>query len=117
MLKKIIPLVTLFVLVFSMGCATRAVMLEDSKTYAPTSKVDILLEPPSRPYKKIAVIRGEGGIYTRIVERMRAKGKEIGADAVILGSEQTDVGVAKVGMTFFPVKDKEIEGVAIKYTD
>jgi hypothetical protein len=55
--------------------------------YPPTFKVDVLNGPPSRPYKSFAVLECEPASYPnqeKLLEGLKRKAKEIGADAIIL---------------------------------
>lgn len=109
------------------GCAnTSAVLVNPSKTYPPSSNVELLGAAPSRPFEAIAVLEARGPVGTpfpELLESMREKGKAVGADAIIptenasqdlrpgliynpwLGGYQT------IGGGQLPI----IRGVAIKY--
>jgi hypothetical protein len=72
--------------------------------YPPTSSVEVLSGPPSRPYQPFAVLEGSGSLAsgaagTNLMEGLKNKAKEIGADAIII----CQPGAAKT------------EAVAIKY--
>ncbi|WP_139223277.1 hypothetical protein [Microbulbifer thermotolerans] len=114
---------------FFSGCAqTSVLMLETSAYYSPTSSVDIIGEPPKRPYKKIAMLESTGPVntpMTKLLESMRQKAMTIGADAVMpvqdasyqqqqgviynpwLGGYQTTAGGTV----------PKIRGIAIKYSE
>jgi hypothetical protein len=72
---------------FITGCAaTSVVMLDDSMRYPPSATVEILSTPPTKPYKAIAILETAGAANAPLpdlLESMRQKAKEIGADAVI----------------------------------
>ena len=111
------------------GCVnTSAVMLKSGESYAPTENVEILTQPPTRPYKEIAVIESRGPVNTplpQLLENMKWKASKLGADAVIPtqdASTQQQQGVIynpwlggyqTIGGGTMPV----IRGVAIKYTN
>jgi hypothetical protein len=55
--------------------------------FPPTLKVDVLNKPPSRPYKSFAVLECDPSSYhnpEELLEGFKNKGREIGADAIIL---------------------------------
>ena len=69
------------------GCAqTSAVVLDPSKSYPPTTNVEILVSPPTRPYVTIAMLEATAPVGTplpQLIESMRQKAMVVGADAVI----------------------------------
>jgi hypothetical protein len=79
--------------------------------YPPTFQVDILNQPPSRPYKAFAVLECPGsGDFTSeaVTTGLKTKAREIGADALI---------ICQPGVTTLPglpVSNK-MQAVAIKY--
>jgi hypothetical protein len=80
--------------------------------YPPTLKVDILSKPPSRPYKVFAVLECESSFYAaseRMMEGLKNKARNIGADALVLCHAGTDPGLPGVSPT------QKIQAVAIKY--
>jgi hypothetical protein len=118
----------LAVLVLS-GCATTsAVMLEGAHSYPSTNNVQILTEPPNRPFKQIAMLEATGPVGTSmpdLLASMKQKAAEVGADAVIPTEnasfqQQSGImynpwlgGYQTIGGGTVPV----IRGIAIKYTD
>jgi hypothetical protein len=80
--------------------------------YLPTLKVDILNQPPSRPYKPFAVLEYEpssNSVPDAQMEGLKNKAREIGADALIIcrpGESQ--------GLPGLPPSTK-MQAVAIKY--
>jgi hypothetical protein len=108
------------------SCATTSVvMLYESDKYPATTSVSILSAAPDRPCKAIAILEATGPVNTPLpdlLESMRKKAKDIGADAIMptqdasqrqvqghlydpwLGEYQTISGVVP-----------KIRGVAIKY--
>ena len=80
--------------------------------YPPTFQVDVLRQPPSRPYQSFAVLEFEPLPHSRaeeVVEGLKSKAREIGADAIILcqaGPDQKLPGIPP------PAK---MQAVAIKY--
>jgi hypothetical protein len=60
--------------------------------YPPTSKVEVLWEPPSRPYQAFAVLQGPGAsnspasraVSSTLLAQFINKAKAIGADAIII---------------------------------
>jgi hypothetical protein len=80
--------------------------------YPPTLKVDILSKPPSRPYKVFAVLECESSYYPgskRLMEGLKTRAREIGADALILCHAGTNQGLPGVSQT------QRMQAVAIKY--
>ena len=75
--------------------------------YPPTFKVDILRKPPSRPYKVFAVLEYDGS--EGLMEGLKNKAKEIGADALILCNAGSGQGLPGVSRT------QKMQAVAIKY--
>lgn len=77
----------LLISVLLSACAqTSAIMLDNTATYPPSDKVEILMTPPSRPYAEIAVLETAAPVgtpLTDLLENMRQKAKALGADAVI----------------------------------
>jgi hypothetical protein len=59
--------------------------------YPPTASVEVLSEPPSRPYQAFAVLQGDStsaddsqNVSPAVLAQLTTKGKAIGADAIIL---------------------------------
>jgi len=71
------------------GCAsvtTRVVEMNPAVRYPPTSNVEVLFEPPQRPYVQIAVLEAEGVFGTgelELLEDMRERARALGADAIV----------------------------------
>lgn len=71
------------------GCATvstQVVRLDPSLRFAPSERVEILLEKPRRPYTEIALLESRGiagGGEAELLEAAREKARELGADAVV----------------------------------
>jgi len=101
-------------------------MLDPNTKYLPTSSVQILSAPPERPYKTIAILETIGGqnvLIPDLLENMRHKAQEIGADAIIPTDETKEAqpqglmynpwlgGYQTVGGGNIP----KIRGIAIKY--
>jgi hypothetical protein len=80
--------------------------------YPPTLQVDILNTPPSRPYKVFAVLECESSVQSgseRLMEGLKNKARQIGADALVLCHAGTDQGLPGVSPT------QKMQAVAIKY--
>jgi hypothetical protein len=63
--------------------------------YPPTVQVDVLQAPPSRPYKSFAVLECKPGPHStpgEMLEGLKNKAREIGADAIILRHPIPDRG-------------------------
>jgi hypothetical protein len=72
--------------------------------YPPTLRVDILRQPPARPYKVFAVLEYNGSEV--LMDGLKNKAREIGADALILCHADTNQG-------FWGAQ--KMQAVAIKY--
>jgi hypothetical protein len=80
--------------------------------YPPTFQVDVLREAPSRPYKSFAVLECEPAPHSRpeeMVEGLKGKAREIGADAIILCGSGLDHGHPGMQPT------SKMQAVAIRY--
>jgi len=80
--------------------------------YPPTLKVEVLSQPPTRPYQSFAVLEGESSSRSTSEELMAGfqhKAREIGADAIILCQPAPDRGLAGRPPT------PKMRAVAIKY--
>lgn len=80
--------------------------------YPPTPKVDVLSGPPSRPYKSFAVLECEPSSHSKpeeMMEGLKSKAREIGADAIILCHAGTDQGLPGMPPT------SKMQAVAIRY--
>lgn len=75
------------VLIGACGCVTASVDLANpSKSYKPTKYVQFLIEKPSRPYKVIAIINGDGSPNRKqslVFKKVEKKAREIGAQAIV----------------------------------
>lgn len=79
--------------------------------YPPTPAVDVLNQPPTRPYKSFAVLEYESSVNPAsgaVMEGLKGKAREIGADAIII----CQPGVQ--GLPGLPPSSK-MQAVAIKY--
>jgi len=80
--------------------------------YPPTLQVDVLRKAPSRPYKSFAVLECEPAPHARpeeVVEGLKGKAREIGADAIILCQGGQEQGLPEMPPT------AKMQAVAIKY--
>jgi hypothetical protein len=80
--------------------------------YPRTFQVDVLRNPPSRPYKSFAMLECELGPHSKseeVVEGLKDKAREIGADAIILCQGGPDSGLP--GITPGAI----MQAVAIRY--
>jgi hypothetical protein len=98
------------------GCSstTSVVMMDPGRTYPVAANTQLLLKPPERPTKQIAILesRGRAGTPTpELLENMRQKGQEIGADAVIpVLNEGQNLMHDKLWGSY-----QAIRGVAVRY--
>ncbi len=121
-------LALVFLSLYVLSCTSSGVILLDpSKTYPPTTNVELLLVEPTRTYEIIAIINAAGSIYNteaQIMESAREKAKEIGANALFIASNQQRVQ-APQQVTNFDGSPLTIPGgyttqikiLAIRYTD
>jgi hypothetical protein len=71
------------------GCAsvaTEVTVFDPAQKFAPTENAVILLDYPSQPYLKIALIEAHGGVggsETPLLEEARKRAQALGADAVV----------------------------------
>lgn len=71
------------------GCAsitTDVTVLDQTQKFAPTENAVILLDYPSQPYVKVALIEAHGGVggsETELLEEARKRAKALGADALV----------------------------------
>jgi hypothetical protein len=80
--------------------------------YPPTFQVDVLRKAPSRPYKSFAVLECEPAPHSRpeeMVEGLKGKAREIGADAIILCQSGPGQGLPEIPPT------AKLQAVAIRY--
>ncbi|MBI3546580.1 MAG: hypothetical protein HY081_08330 [Gammaproteobacteria bacterium] len=77
-----------FICIFLVACATPEVeILSQTESFAPTHHVEVLLDMPSRPYKTFAILEDNyGGSPEEINARLEQKGRDIGADAIVIVS-------------------------------
>ena len=125
-LRKMLHCLWLSILISGCVASTSAVMLDPSMKYLPTNNVQILSAQPERPYKTIAILETIGNqnvLIPDLLENMRQKAQEIGADAIIPIGEASQEqpqglmynpwlgGYQTVGGGFIP----KVRGLAIKY--
>jgi hypothetical protein len=80
--------------------------------YPPTTQVEVLRQAPSRPYKSFAVLEYEAGPHSRleaVLEGLKDKAREIGADAIILCQSVPNSGTAGTSTPAL------LQAVAIRY--
>lgn len=118
-------------LLFLWGCVTSQssiVKLDDTAEYVASDKTVILLEPPTRDFKKIAIIetRGVGNAgLPEMLDGMKQEAQKIGADAVLPVQDTSETVPPSViynpwlggYQTLGGGRISSIRGIAIKYTD
>ena len=88
-MSRLTPIAAALVALVIVGCATvttRVVPLDPALKFAPTQRVEILLEKPPRPYTGIALLESRGmvgGDESELLEDAREKARALGADAII----------------------------------
>ncbi len=73
-------------LILVASCATPEVeILGQTDTFPVTTQVEVLLDTPSRPHKTFAILQDNfGGTPEEINARLAQKGRDIGADAIVI---------------------------------
>lgn len=88
-MSRLTPIAAALVALVIVGCATvstRVVPLDPALKFAPSQRVEILLEKPPRPYTGIALLESRGmvgGGESELLEDAREKARALGADAII----------------------------------
>jgi hypothetical protein len=80
--------------------------------YPPTYTVEVLSQPPTRPYKSFAVLEYDSPANPNtgaVIEGFREKAKEIGADAIVICQPGSNQGLAGLAPS------AKMQAVAIKY--
>lgn len=106
-----------FIVLSLTACATtntNLVPVEGAPKFAPTQHVEILKTEPQRAHRKIATLEASGessgligSAKTQIEKNLGEKARAVGADAVVVTKQTTEVVGGKVIYT--------VKGVAIKY--
>ncbi|MET0063203.1 MAG: hypothetical protein ABW176_13005 [Candidatus Thiodiazotropha endolucinida] len=123
--------ITAVCLLFLWGCVTSQssiVKLDDSASYPESDKTIVLLEPPERDFKKIAIIetRGVGNAgLPEMLDGMKSEARKIGADAILPVQDTSETVPPSViynpwlggYQTLGGGRISRIRGIAIKYTD
>jgi hypothetical protein len=120
----------LVVLLAVSGCKTVSITSNQyigGPQYAPSNPADIqiLRTPPTRPHVRLGEVRAEPSSDSvgvqQIEESMRKAAAKMGADAIVIVYDQTQVTGAMVtgpwyGRTIQRTVGRVVVGVAIKYT-
>src|SRR5262245_31322170 len=87
------------------ACATpHTRVLRVTESHPPTAQVELLLDPPKRPYRTFALlVDNDGGPPEEVNARLTQAGRELGADAVLITdvSDETRTEWVPVGSTYF----------------
>jgi len=109
---------TLFSLVFILNCSsfssTSGYTLLKNTQYAPTENVEVLFEPPIKPYESFAMIEARSYTVPRatipdLINELKNKAKNLGADAIIISNKAGEV--VYLGGQTAPT----LNAIAIKY--
>ena len=103
---------------------TTSVMLGSSTTYSPTSNIEILMKPPSKPYIEMALLESpEGFNVPDLLIEMKEKAKQLGADAILYINES--IRQHPPSTTYMPITGGyqsiggvtyiKVKAIAIKY--
>lgn len=88
-MSRFTPITAALAALVIIGCATvstRIVPLDPALKFAPSHRVEILLEKPPRPYTQIALLESRGmlgGGESELLEDAREKARALGADAIV----------------------------------
>lgn len=87
-MSRVRPIISFLLLaLLASGCVnTDVVMIDPSKSYAPTYGAQLIFEDPSQPHEVIAIIEGNGGIFNNqsdVLKKIQKKAADIGAHAVV----------------------------------
>lgn len=106
------------------ACTVSNVASLNGKTYPPTTFVEVLTEKPSRPYEQFALVETQGSLsqpMSDMIDGLRKKAMEVGADAVILAQDASyTMGATYIntGTVYTPIPGGRypvLRGIAIKY--
>jgi hypothetical protein len=98
--KRNINLLIFFALVFVASCSsfssTSGHTLLNNSQYSPTENVEVLFEPPSRPYDTFALIEARSYTVPRatipdLINELKRKAGKLGADAIIISQKSGEV--------------------------
>jgi len=129
--RSFAPLLAVAVLLFATGCNTvsvRNMQYIGGPTFAPTdpTTIEILRTPPTRTHVRLGEVTAEpysdSVSVTKIEESLRTAAAKMGANAVVIVSDRTEVTGAMItgpwyGRTLEQTTGRVIVGVAIRYTD
>lgn len=88
-MSRFAPIIAALAASVIFGCSTvstQIVPLDPATTFAPSQRVEILLEEPPRHFTKIALLESRGmvgGGESELLEDARAKAQALGADAIV----------------------------------
>ena len=95
-----IYLLTMLFITFIISCSSFSstsgyTLLKDTK-YPPTEKVEVLFEPPSKPYEPFALLEARSYTVPRatipdLINELKRKAGKLGADAIILSQKPGEV--------------------------
>jgi hypothetical protein len=112
-------LIVFMAIAFCMSCASTAIFQSlDEIRYQPTQRVEVFLtKMPTRSYTEIGRIEVSQGLNgtSDMIEVAVQKAKEIGADALILLTEDKETGYIAISNMVLPASVQKLVFVAIKY--
>jgi hypothetical protein len=80
--------------------------------YPPTAHVEVLRQPPTRPYRSFAVLESDSAAPSaseKVIAGLQEKAREIGADAILICQPGSSQGLAGLALS------SKLQAVAIKY--
>jgi hypothetical protein len=108
--------VTVITLLFLLGCASTKHPASSSQLVPSTSSVVIYWDKPDRPYMEIGTIKVKAHSDTAMLEKLKQKAMEMGANGVIIKSVENQLRY-DAHLWFLLVAPIQAEGVAIKFED
>jgi hypothetical protein len=109
--------VTVIALLLLLGCASTQYLPSSSGTYPPTSNAVVYYwDKPDRPCTEMGIINVKAHSETEMLEKVKLKAMEIGADGVFIKSMDNQFRYG-THIWFLPVAPIRAEGVAIKFKD
>ena len=108
--------VSVFILLFLLGCASTKYRPSSSGTYPHTSSAAVYYFKPDRPYMEMGTIKVKAYSETGMFEKFKQKAMEIGADGVFITSMNNQLTFDN-HIWFLVVAPIRAEGVLIKFKD
>jgi len=108
--------VTVTALLFLLGCASTKYPASSSQPVPSTRRVVVYWDKPDRPYMELGTIKVKARSDTEILEKLKQKAMEMGANGVFIKSIENQLRY-DAHIWFLLVAPIQAEGVAIKIED